>query len=207
MKAFCNPPSATRCDPAFTLVEMLVVIAVIATLTALLTPAAQILMGISGRRGGMNVLSSAIEQARLRAVEKQNPVYVGFPLTATNPSTKFSSVLVFEFAPGFTPVGRWQRFPTGVYYEPSTNFPSAPMSNSIPANAIPALEGEKLGSLYALGFDRFGRMVNTVGSVQIRIGEKPEPQGDFIRSGNNYFELTVRPLTGRVTMQDKSVKE
>jgi prepilin-type N-terminal cleavage/methylation domain-containing protein len=189
----------------FTLVEMLVVIAVIAILTALLAPAAQSLMGISGRRGGMNALSSALEQARLRAVEKQASVFVGFPLDATNPNTRFSSILVFENAPGFTPVGRWIRLPTGVYYEPSSNFPTAPTITNIPTNAIPDLEGERLQTLHALHFDRFGRMVSGP-PVRIRVGEKPDPLGDFLRSSSNYFELTVYSLTGRVTMEDKSAK-
>lgn len=187
----------------FTLVEMLVVIAVIAVLTALLAPAAQSLMGVSGRRGGMNTVSSTIEQARLRAVETGRSVYVGFPLTATNPNSRYSSLLVFEYAPGFSPIGRWIRLPTGVFYEPSTNFPSSPNATNIPTNAIPDLDGERLESLYALQFDRFGRMAGT-SPVRIRVGEKPDPEGDFLRSGSNYFELTLQPLTGRVTMEDKS---
>jgi len=202
-KRSIGPTAAGR--GGFTLVEMLVVAAVIAILTALLAPAVQGLMGISGRRGGMNTLSSAIEQARLRAVEKGRSVYVGFPLTATNSNTRFSSVLVFEQTPGFTPVGRWIRFPAGVYYEPALNFPREPTVTSIPTNAIPDLEGERLQSLHALQFNRFGQLVGSP-PVRIRVGEKPDPLGDFLRSSSNYFELTVHTLTGRVTMEDKSVQ-
>jgi prepilin-type N-terminal cleavage/methylation domain-containing protein len=206
MKAHLIPKFKGR--GGFTLVEMLLVIAIIAILAALLAPAAQSLMGITGRRGGMNSLSSALEQARLRAVEKQRDVYVGFPLTATNPETRFSSVLVFDGPTNLAPVGRWIRFPSGVYYEPeggclSTNLPR--FFAGIPPKALPLLEGEELNSLYAVGFDRFGRM-KSQDAVRIRVGEKPKPDGDFIRATDNFFELTIQPLTGRVTMEDKSAK-
>jgi len=40
--------------------------------------------------------------------------------------------------------------------------------------------------------------------VEIRVGEKTSPDGDFLKSDNNHFLLTVQPLTGRVTIQDRS---
>ena len=80
----------------FTLVELLVVMAIVGILTTLLMPAVRGLVGVGGRRGGMNTLSSTIEKARLAAVESGTRVYVGFPLTASDPEAALSSVIVFR---------------------------------------------------------------------------------------------------------------
>jgi prepilin-type N-terminal cleavage/methylation domain-containing protein len=190
----------------FTLVELLVVIAIVGILTTLLVPAMRGLVGVGGRRGGMNVLTTAVEQARLGAMENGVSTYVGFPTGASDPELGYSSVIVMrdsrddEETKGSVAVTRWQRMPRGVFID------SGNVSEDVPEGAIPKLGGADPGKLRGIRFDRFGKVVPNK-AVTLRIGEKASPGGDFLGNGNNYFELTVQPLTGRVTVVDKAAQQ
>ncbi len=197
----------------FTLVEMLVVMAIIGIMTTLLVPAVRGLVGVGGRRGGMNSISSTIEKARLAAIESGGTVYVGFPFSAPDPEVGYSSVIVFRPAmPGevdaagqavpFVPLSRWVRMPAGVFIE-SDNLQGV----SVNGAAMPQLAGSNgvapISQVSAVGFDRFGRLTPKQ-DVEIRVGEKASPTGAFIKGANNHFALGIEPLTGRVTVQDRS---
>lgn len=193
----------------FTLVELLVVIAIVGILTTLLVPAVRGLVGVGGRRGGMNVLTTAIEQARLSALENGKDSFVGFPTGASDPELGYSSVIVMRQprdeeeangTKGTIAVTRWQRMPRGIYID------SEDLSEDVPEGAIPKLSGSDPGKLRAICFDRFGKLKPSK-EVILRVGEKTSPDGDFIGKGDNYFELTVQPLTGRVTVVDKAAQQ
>ena len=190
----------------FTLVELLVVVAIIGILTTLLVPAVRGLVGVGGRRGGMNVLTTAIEQARLSAMENGVSTYVGFPTGASDPELGYSSVIVMresredEETDGAVAVTRWLRMPRGIFID------SEEASQTVPQGAVPKLGGADAGSMKGLRFDRFGKLVPSE-QVTLRVGEKTEPSGQFIGKGDNYFELTVQPLTGRVVVADKAVQQ
>lgn len=192
----------------FTLVELLVVVAIIGVLTTLMVPAIRSLVGVGGRRGGMNMLSSTIEKARLAAIENGTTVYVGFPFSAADPAAGFSSVIVFrdkrddETSASMIPLSRWIRMPTGVFIE-SDDLQSVTVQGSIPrlagSNGVTEID-----QVSALVFDRFGKLKPDDAAVEIRVGEKSVPDGSFLRNDDNHFLLRVRPLTGRVTVQDRS---
>ena len=195
---------ACRAGAAFTLIEMLIVIAIIAALSALLVPAVQGLMGTSGRRGGVNTMMAVFEQARLSAMESGVRSYVGFPVNAANETNAFSHVIVYrdprpdETAP--VAVTRWQKLPQGVFYEGGANF-GAPKDSS---NALPKLGGETIGQLAVLEFNRFGQLVPNSDEVKVMVGEKALPKGPWLRGERNFFEISVQPLTGRAVVADKS---
>ena len=201
-----NGSAKKRRRRGFTLVELLVVIAIVGILTTLLVPAVRGLVGVGGRRGGMNVLTTAIEQARLSAMENGVSTYVGFPTGASDPELGYSSVIVMresredEETDGAVAVTRWLRMPRGIFID------SEEASQTVPQGAVPKLGGADAGSMKGLRFDRFGKLVPSE-QVTLRVGEKTEPSGQFIGKGDNYFELTVQPLTGRVVVADKAVQQ
>lgn len=63
---------------AFSLLELLLVIAVIAVMMSLLLPAVSGFSNTAGRRGAVNILMNTFEQARVAALESGQTVYVGF---------------------------------------------------------------------------------------------------------------------------------
>lgn len=197
------------CRSAFSLVEMLVVIALIAILTALLAPSIQSLMGVSGRRGGMSILSNMLEQGRIKAIESGQPVHVGFPFESIDDEELArSSVIMFRPAneaegggDNFVPIGRWVRLPSGVYMQGGTNFPVQVLE--IPDGNLPQLDGVEVNRLQVVTFDRFGGVRGAAGPVALEIGEKARPNDEgWLRSANNFFTLTIQRLTGRVEVKD-----
>jgi len=62
----------------FSLLELLLVIAVMAIMMSLLLPAVSGFSSTAGRRGAVNILMNTFEQARVAALESGQTVYVGF---------------------------------------------------------------------------------------------------------------------------------
>lgn len=195
----------------FSLVELLVTVAIIAIMSTLLTPAVRGLMGVTGPRGGVNVVSSAIEQARLSAMESGSTAYVGFPFQSgsLDEDVRYSSLIVFregrseENEPSYVPVTRWLRLPQGVFIDDQ----ASPLGQTeSPGSAIPKLGGEPVSTLNVLRFDRFGRLVPSKKKVTLKIGEKAEARGEFLGASDKYFEITVQPLTGRAIVVDKGAE-
>jgi prepilin-type N-terminal cleavage/methylation domain-containing protein len=195
----------THHSTGFTLMEVMITVALIAVMSTLLMPALRGLMGVAGPRGGVNVLSTAVEQARLSAMESGQDTYVGFPFQAGNldEEVRYSSIIVFrdtrEDEEGdFVPVSRWQRLPQGVFIESDDLGDTAN-----PGDAVPKLNGQAIGSLTVLKFDRFGKLFADQ-PVVIRVGQKAKPTEGFLGGAEKHFEVTVQPLTGRAIVVDKA---
>jgi prepilin-type N-terminal cleavage/methylation domain-containing protein len=205
-------PATRRRTAAFTLVELLVVVAIIGVLSSLMVPAMRGLVGVGGRRGGMNTLSSTIEQARLAAIENGTTVYVGFPFSAADPAAGYSSVIVYrdkrddETNNAIVPLSRWLRMPSGVFIESDDL-----EGKSVTGALLPKLASSNgvvaVTQLSTLTFDRFGRLKPDDETAEIRVGEKSEPTGQFLQNDDNHFRLEVQPLTGRVIVEDRAAKK
>lgn len=219
VSAFCAfaPPAscypqvvASRRTVAFTLVELLVVVALAAIVMTLVTPAVQGLMGTSGRRGGLNTVTAVLEQARLAAIENATSVYVGFPTNAESRTDGFSHMIIFRDArngeTNSNPVTltRWQRLPTGVFFSAGDNLEEALTERELPERTLPKLGTEEITEISALTFNRFGQLQGANEEVVLELGEKLNPDGEWKGGPSNYFELRIQPFTGRTLVRDLS---
>jgi len=140
----------------FSLLELLLVIAVMAIMMSLMLPAIAGFSSTAGRRGAVNILMSTFEQARVAALETGQTVYVGFadenfPVE----DMRYAAFLVFRDATEeekaansnrkFVVLKKWTRLPKNISFKRVN-------SSLVPASASSAqfssLKNE-MGSAYA----------------------------------------------------------
>jgi prepilin-type N-terminal cleavage/methylation domain-containing protein len=115
--------NSQRCPAAFTLLELLIVLGIIAVMLLALIPAVTSLSKAGGRRAARDSLLGGIEQARAEAIKSGQATYIVFPtFTSGTQSTldryNYRSYAIFEdnaASPGnVKQVTDWKSFPAGV---------------------------------------------------------------------------------------------
>lgn len=195
----------------FTLVEMLVVAALIAVLSALTLPAMRGLVGASGVRGAVSSVLGTLEQARNAAIEAGTDVYVGFPAGGFDDDSLVRSSMIVVRGPrpasdpeddAFLPLTRWIKLPTGVVIDASgSNLIDPP---DLTGADLPRLANKNVG-ISAIHIDRFGRIRNGLGGGELRltIGEGVVNKGEIAWAGDDAKRTYVaQRLTGRWIPED-----
>lgn len=122
---------------AFTLLELLVVMGIIALLLVAVVPAVTSLSKSSGRKGAISNLLGAIEQGRAEAIKAGQPTYVVFPIfPGMSPATdryNYKSYAIFVDDPANPAAPKqltnWKIFPTGVSMRSQiSSWPTAPFT-------------------------------------------------------------------------------
>ncbi|MEP6810802.1 MAG: type II secretion system protein, partial [Chthoniobacterales bacterium] len=181
-RAFTLPQLRQR-SRAFTLVELLVVIGIIAVLLAALVPAVTSLSKSKGRKGALGNLATVIEQGRALALADSRNTYIAFATIIQNAGTSvtdeysYRSYAVFEDDAAGIPhnvqVTKWQKLPRGISFR-SQNEPSGAgtslTSNSNPSTAA-FIFSPTAGTITCpyLQFDPLGSVAEPTSAAPMRL--------------------------------------
>ena len=208
---------------AFSLVEILVVLAMIAVLLVALVPALKSFGGSSARKSTANILLSLIEQSRVQAIRDGRATYVVFPAAWSGSSGItdqavldryfYKSAAIFEDAPDGSgtkvQVGGWKTFPSGVSLRSEIAFPAGnATSNAVwSADSFDFTPGLATGQQFPyMKFDQTGALVSptayAAGSpIHLRFfeGFVTGTYETATTSTNKDEVIDIAPLTGRAT--------
>jgi type II secretory pathway pseudopilin PulG len=148
-----QPTKEEQCPPrkriaAFSLVELMAVIAIILILTSLLGPAINSMTSTAGRKGAVNTLMNTLEQARAAALETGANVYVilwqrEFPdqdsLIVVRDPVEWNAN---EQGKDFIPLTKWIQLPKGVllYSGKGKSIFGLGVPKSLPSGALSQLK-------------------------------------------------------------------
>ena len=176
------PTGQPRRSTGFSLLELLVVIAVMAVMMSLLLPAISGFSSTAGRRGAVNILMNTFEQARIAALESGRPVHV---LLYRRNFPEPDAVMVVrdpEDALPASPLERltkWTKLPKGVLlHDPgAANILSQPSpDSSFLARISPSPQPASGETINLVTF-------NEAGSVDFPSGSSPNARKLFLSEG------------------------
>jgi prepilin-type N-terminal cleavage/methylation domain-containing protein len=201
-----TPPA----PPAFSLVELLMVVAIMGILMGIGFAVAPGVLKSSAMSGGLSQVASAVSLARSEAIRSRNPTY--FVLAPTNPldERSFRSYSIIQAtsprSTNFTYISRWEKLPQAVLFkldqDPSNSNRLATMNFPYPADggapiSLPCIafqgDGALLEDLHTVG--NLPRIALQTG-VRMNPGDAPTYQGSYLTN-----EVGVRRVTGKVFVE------
>jgi prepilin-type N-terminal cleavage/methylation domain-containing protein len=198
----------------FSLVELLVVVAVVMLMAALLYSTLPSFLNSAGRRGAANVLLNTLEHARIAALESGQNVYVGFadrdfPVG----DMRYASFIVFretsddERASGagnYIVLKQWTKLPKNVAFKriagslvPDSGGQTFPGLNAV----LPA--GRHDETFPSLAFNSSGAVDGSSNPIQLFLyeGYYADEQDVQTRRGSDVFEkISLFRYTGRAQL-------
>lgn len=201
---------------AFTLLELLVVIGIIALLLVAVIPAVTSLSKSSGRKGAISNLLGAIEQARVEAIKTGQPSYLVFPTFTSAPAAlldryhyKAYAIFVDDPAHPGTPkqVTNWKTLPTGISLRAAGDAGLSGLAK--PATLTPPITlvftpapGSGTENFYCIKFNASGEVElppAPPNNVQIAVFEGRVDGAAEIKTSANVISegITIARLTGR----------
>jgi len=196
---------------AFSLLELLVVIGLIAIMLVAVVPAVNSLGRSSGRKGAVSNVMNAIEHARALAISSGRPTYVVFADQNTPEEYRCTSFIVFQDDATFTPkpITKWYRLPTGIAFRPNSGILAAQTGTPKIQFACPSPVGPTLRDLPFVKFDSSGMVSAPTGGLWIDIfagfvgtaGDQSFTDARQKATGK-YDAVVVSRFTGRVRYVD-----
>jgi prepilin-type N-terminal cleavage/methylation domain-containing protein len=198
----------------FSLIELLVVVAVVMLMAMLLYSTLPSFLSSAGRRGGANMLLNTLEHARIAALESGQNVYVGFadgdfPVE----NMRYASFVVFretsddERASGagnYTVLKKWTKLPRNVAFKrvagslvPDSGGQTFPGLNP----ELPAAHHDE--TFPALAFNSSGAVDGSGNPIQLFLyeGYYADQQDVQTRKGDDAFEkISLFRYTGRAQL-------
>lgn len=202
-----------RLDGGFSLLELLVVVAVMAVMMSLMLPSLAGFSSTAGRRGAVNVLMNTFEQARVAALESGQTVYVGFadenfPVA----DMQYAAFIVFrdasdeEKAAGrdYVVLKKWTRLPRNIAFKRlnSSLVPTTGGTTSFPnlKNELSSAFSSWTGSLPVLAFNSSGAVEQPNSNLCVYLYEGYFSGGQENYTRNNDVQKSAAGLFEKISL-------
>ncbi|NJK91600.1 MAG: prepilin-type N-terminal cleavage/methylation domain-containing protein [Blastochloris sp.] len=203
------PARSTR--TGFSLIELLAVITIIVILASMSAPVLNSLSNQAGRKGAVNILLNAFEQARIVALSQGVQAYVGFGNATTHPKDPYRSFIIFRDRTDDDPgTGQYVAVTKWTYLPDKISFKSERLSVVGDASLAPfelTVDGSlpRLGNgtkIPALVFSPSGSIQNPIDPDYLKLyiyeGFYAGGKDNFTSPNRTFFErISFRRFTGR----------
>jgi prepilin-type N-terminal cleavage/methylation domain-containing protein len=197
----------------FSITELLVVVAIVATLAVLVVPAFNQIGGAGELASAGNQVANMVNLARSQALARNSMTALVLATDSTLEHA-YRAVVVFELAPrqdgqtaqttDWRQISKWETFRNGVIVDPALTLnekSDSAATPGVPAPALPSMQisGKPVGSFSYLVFLPGGSLLSgQTESLKLRQGHfPPSSTAPVFTHAANHYGITILPATGR----------